>query len=436
MEIYNLISLSGIFILLGFAWLCSSDKKRMNWRVILWGTGLQLFFAFFVFVVPAGMKVFLFVNDVVLKILDSAGAGTRFLFGRLALPPGTTNADGETSLGFFLAFQAMPAIVFFSALMGVLYYYRIMPPLIRGFAFVFTRFMRVSGAESLYTASNIFVGIESALTVRPHLERMTASELHTLLTAGMATIASSVLAFYTFMLQNQFPTIAGHLVSASILTAPASLVMSKILLPETGNPETLGIHVKPEYSKENNVIEAMINGANAGVKLVAGVVALLLAFLGLVALLDLALGGAGNWINQLLGLRIDWTLKTFLGYLFYPFTLAIGIPSADAFEISKIIGERLIVTEATAYQDLAVLISNQVLQHPRSIIICTYALCGFAHVASLAIFVGGISALVPKRTKDLSVLGPRALLAATLACLMTAAVAGTFYNQGSILLGQ
>jgi CNT family concentrative nucleoside transporter len=212
--------------------------------------------------------------------------------------------------------------------------------------------------------------------------------------------------------------------------------MSKILLPETDTPETLGIHVKPEYSKENNVIEAVINGANAGVKLVVGVVALLLAFLGMVALLDLILGGAGNWINQLLGLKIEWTLKSFLGYLFYPFTLVIGIPSADAFEISKIIGERLIVTEATAYQDLAVLISNKVLQHPRSVIICTYALCGFAHVASLAIFVGGISALVPKRTKDLSVLGPRALLAATLACLMTAAVAGTFYNHGSILLGQ
>jgi len=436
METYNLISLTGIFILLGFAWLCSSNKKQMNWRVILWGIGLQMFFGFFIFVMPVGIKIFLFINNVVLKILESAGAGSRFLFGRLALPPGTTNAEGETSLGFFLAFQAMPAIIFFSALMGVLYYYRIMPLLIQGFAYVFTKLMRISGAESLCASSNIFVGIESALTIRPHLERMTASELNTILACGMATIASSVLAFYTFILQNQFPTIAGHLVSASILSAPAALVMSKILLPETDTPETLGIHVKPEYSKENNVIEAVINGANAGVKLVVGVVALLLAFLGMVALLDLILGGAGNWINQLLGLKIEWTLKSFLGYLFYPFTLVIGIPSADAFEISKIIGERLIVTEATAYQDLAVLISNKVLQHPRSVIICTYALCGFAHVASLAIFVGGISALVPKRTKDLSVLGPRALLAATLACLMTAAVAGTFYNHGSILLGQ
>jgi CNT family concentrative nucleoside transporter len=428
METYNLVSLTGILILLGFAWLCSSNKRQMNWRVILWGIGLQMFFGFFIFVLPVGTKIFLFINDVVLKVLDSAGAGSRFLFGRLALPPGTTNDAGETSLGFFLAFQALPAIVFFAALMGVLYYYRIMPLLIQGFAYVFTKLMRISGAESLCASSNIFVGIESALTIRPHLERMTLSEFNTILTAGMATIASSVLAFYTFILQNQFPTIAGHLVSASILSAPAALVMSKILLPESDKPETLGIHVKPEYSKENNVIEAVINGANAGVKLVVGVAALLLAFLGLVAMLDLILGGSGNWINQVLGLKIEWTLKGLLGYLFYPFTLIIGIPSADAFEIAKIIGERLIVTEATAYQDLAVLISDQVSQHPRSIIICTYALCGFAHVASLAIFVGGISALVPKRIKDLSILGPRALL--------TAAVAGTFYNQGSILLGQ
>jgi CNT family concentrative nucleoside transporter len=239
---------------------------------------------------------------------------------------------------------------------------------------------------------------------------------------------------YVFMLKEQFPTIAGHLVSASILSAPAALIMSKILMPETGTPETLGIHVKPEYAKDSNIIEATINGAHAGVKLIVGIVALLLAFLGIVALIDLILSSAGNWINSLVGVKIDWTLKGLLGYLFYPFTLIIGIPLQDAVEISKIIGERTVVTEVTAYQDLAVILSKDILQHPRSAIICTYALCGFAHVASLAIFIGGISALTPERTRDLSALGPRALLAATLACLMTAAVAGTFYNQGSILL--
>ena len=435
METYNLMSLGGIFGLIGFAWLCSPNKKQMNWRVILWGTGLQLLFAFFIFVVPAGIKFFLLINNIIIKVLDSASAGTRFLFGRLALPPGTMNEAGETSLGFFLAFQALPTIVFFAALMGILYFLKIMPLFIRGFAYIFTKLMRISGAESLCVSSNIFVGIESALTIRPYLSSMTRSELTTILTAGMATIASSVLALYVLMLQKQFPAIAGHLVSASILSAPAALVMSKILLPETEKPETLGINVKPEYSKENNIIEAVINGANAGVKLVVGICALLLAFLGLVALFDLILGGVGDWINHLTKLNIDWSLKGILGVIFYPFTLIIGVPPSDVPHIARIIGERTIVTEITAYQDLAKLLSQGILQYPRSVVICTYALCGFAHVASLAIFVGGISALAPNRTKDLSTLGPRALLAATLACLMTAAVAGTFFNQGSILLG-
>lgn len=436
METYNLVSLLGLFLLLGFAWLLSSDKKVMNWRVVLWGAGLQIGFAAFIFLIPAGSTLFLVINDLVLQALSSARAGTEFVFGRLALPPGAVNAAGESSLGFILAFQGLATIVFFASLMGILYFLRIMPLLIQGFARLFTRLMRISGAESLCTASNIFVGAESALTIRPYLNRMTKSELTTILTAGMSTVASSVMALYVFFLQQDFPTIAGHLVSASMLSAPAALVMSKILLPETGTPETLGVDVKAEYTKESNVLEAAINGANSGVKLVVGVTALLLAFLGLIALLDLIVGGLGDGINRLFGLEFEWTIKNLLGYLFYPFTLIIGIPVSDAWEISKIIGERLVVTEVTAYQDLASAIREGILLAPRSAVICTYALCGFAHVASLAIFVGGISALAPRRTTDLSKLGPRALLAATLACLMTAAVAGIFFNQGSILLGQ
>ena len=435
MERYNLVSFAGIFLLLGFAWICSTNKKRMNYRVIIWSICLQLLFAFFIFIIPAGTQVFLFINRLVIKILDSASAGTRFLFGRLALPPNTVSESGETSLGFFLAIQALPTIVFFASLMAILYYYRIMPLIIRGFAFIFTRLMRVSGAESLCVSSNIFVGIESALTIRPHIEKMTASELTTILTAGMATVASNVLAMYTFILVRDFPSIAGHLVSASILSAPAALVMSKILLPETEKPETLGINLKPVYQKETNVIEAIIKGANTGMKLIFGICALLLAFLGLVALLDLIFGEVGNWINKIIGLNIEWSLKGLLGIIFYPFTLIIGIPHADAMVLSQIIGERTIVTEVTAYQDLAVLLKEGVLKHPRSSVICTYALCGFAHIPSLAIFVGGIAALAPNRTYDLSRLGPRALLAATLACLLTACIAGTFFNQHSILLG-
>jgi len=225
-------------------------------------------------------------------------------------------------------------------------------------------------------------------------------------------------------------------VSASFLSAPAAIIMSKLLMPETEKPETLGFDVKPFYEKESSIIEASINGANAGLKLVGGIIALLIAFLGLVALTDFIFMGAGEKINSFININIDWSLKGLLGYVFYPFTLIIGVPPSDAAEISMIIGERTIVTETKSYMDLAGLMANNALQHPRSAFLATYALCGFAHIASLAIFVGGIAAIVPKRTADLSAVGPRALLAATLACLMTAAVAGTFFRGGSILLGQ
>ncbi|UCE19551.1 MAG: nucleoside transporter [Gemmatimonadota bacterium] len=436
MESYNFLSFGGIFLLLIFAWLFSADRRVINWRIILWGIGLQLFFGVFIFIIPVGTKIFLIVNDLVIKILDSASAGTRFLFGRLALPPGTVNEDGETSLGAILAFQVFPAVVFFSSLMGALYYLKIMPLLIRAFAFIFTKLMRLSGAESLCASSNIFVGIESPLTIKPHLDDMTRSELCTILTACMATIASSVLALYVFMLKAQFPTIAGHLVSASVLSAPAALVISKILLPETDVPKTLGTDVKPHYERENNVIEAIINGSMAGVKLAVGIGALLLAFLGLVELLDLILESIGGKVNLWLGLSVDWSLRGLLGYIFYPFTIIIGIPPSDAGAIARIIGERTVATEVESYQDLARLIAANGIQNPRSIVVATYALCGFAHIASLAIFVGGISTLAPKRIKDLSELGFRALLGATLACLMTACVAGMFFTKGSILLGR
>jgi CNT family concentrative nucleoside transporter len=433
---YNLVSFAGIFVLMAFAWMLSEERRVVNWRVVIWGLALQMIFALFIFIVPAGAKLFMFINDVLVKVIDVAGAGTKFLFGRLALPPGTTNEFGEESLGFIFAVQVLPQIIFFASLMAVLYYVGVMSWLVRIFARIFSKLMKVSGAESLCASSNIFVGIESATTIRPYLERMTKSELCTILTAGMATIASTVLAIYILILQNHFPTIAGHLVSASFLSAPAAIIMSKLLMPETGQPETLGVDVKPYYQKESSMIEAIINGANAGLKLAVGVVALLIAFLGLVALADFISAGAGAKVNELTGLHIDWSLKGLLGYVFYPFTIIIGVPPVDAFEISKVIGERAIVTETKSYMDLAVLMDGGVLKDPRSAFLATYALCGFAHIASLAIFVGGIAALVPSRTADLSAVGPRALLAATLACLMTAAVAGTFFQGGSILLGQ
>ena len=359
-----------------------------------------------------------------------------FVFGRLALSPGAVNDAGEPSLGSILAFQGLPTIIFFGALLGALYYLGVMPFFVRLFARVFTRTMRISGAEALSVSSNIFVGVESSLVVRPHLQEMTVSELGTIITAGMGTIASTVLAMYVLMLQKEIPTIAGHLVSASFIAGPASIVMAKLIMPETGKPLTLGLDVKPHYTREDNLIMAIINGAGEGLKLLGGIVTLLIAFLGLLALVNLGLGWAGGLVNGLFGWRVEWSLEAFLGYLFYPLTLAMGVPPADALPVAKLLGDRTILTEVYSYGRLAELMAGGALKDPRSAIIASYALCGFAHVASLAIFIGGTGALVPGRVKDLSRIGFRALLAATLACLMTGAVAGTFYTGSSIFFGR
>lgn len=427
---YNIISFSGIFILIAIAWLFSTNRRNFNWNVVLSGVGLQLIFAFFIFKIPAGTKLFLFINDLVIKVLDASSAGTKFVFGSLSLPPGV-----QGSHGFILAFQSLPAIIFFSALISMLYYLNIMPFIIRIFAGIFSRLMKISGAEALCAASNIFVGVEAAFTVKPHISDMTCSELCTMLTVGMATVASNVLALYVFTLSVHFPTIAGHLISASIISAPAAIVMSKLLLPEDFTPKTLGKSIKPHYDKSSNLFEAIISGAQDGVKMIVGVGALLIAVLGIVSLIDIIMGIAGSRINSSFGLQIDWTLKGLSGYLFYPFSLIMGVPGIDAFEVAKIVGERLVVTEVTSYQDLAAAVSANLIKEPRSILITTYALCGFAHLASMAIFVGGISALSPEKTRVLSQIGFRSLLAATLACLMTACVAGTFFTDSSILLG-
>jgi len=431
----NVISLAGMLVFMGLAWLLSSSRRTVNWRAVVWGTLLQLGFGLLVFRAPAGTRFFLLLNDVVVKLLDCASAGTRFVFGRLALPPGATNEAGETSLGFILAFQGFPTIVFFSALMGILYYHGILPAIIRGFTLIFTRLMRTSGAESLCAASNIFVGVESALVIRPYVERLTRSELCTVLTAGMATVASNVMALYVFFLQNHFPGIAGHLISASILSAPAALVMSKLILPETEKPVTMDAAVRYQYERENSVFEAIIKAANAGVHLIFGIVALLLAFLGLIALADAILARVGHCINAFLGWSGVWSLRGVLSYVFYPLTLLAGVPREDAALVARIIGERTVATEVAGYQDLAAALAAGWIRHPRSAVIATYALCGFAHVASLAIFVGGFSALAPSRTKDLAAVGLRALVAATLSCLMTACVAGVFAGDTTLLLG-
>lgn len=429
MGIYNLVSALGIPFLIGFLFLFSRNRRRVSIRVIIWGIALQVAFAFFVFLLPAGTKLFLFLNDVTMKVIDGAMEGTRFLFGRLAIAAGE-----KDSLGFILAFQALPSIIFFAALMELLYHIGIMEKVIGIFARVFVKVMGISGAESLCASAQIFLGIESNLTVRPYLKEMTRSELMVVLTTGMATIASSVLGFYVIILSGIFPTVAGHLISASILLAPAGIVASKIVIPETGQPLTLGKVVHVEYQKASNAIEAIINGSMAGVRMVVGIGALLIAFIGLTALVDTGLMALSRLFSSLLHTGVDITLHNLLSYLFYPFTLAMGVPLEDAPAIARIIGERIIETEVKSYQDLSVLVKAGKIASERSIVIATYALCGFAHIPSLAIFVGGTSSIVPERTKDIAVLGLWALIASNVACLITGAMAGVFYTGGGGIL--
>lgn len=429
MDRYNLVSFAGIFVLMMVAWALSADRRRVNARLLVWGVVLQAVFGAFVFLVPVGTRAFLFLSDVVVRVLDAAMEGCRFCFGVLAIPPGQAG-----SVGFILVFQGLAAIVFFASLMAILYYLRVMPFIVKQFARLFTRLMKLSGAESLCAASNIFVGIESATTVLPYLERMTRSEICTVLTAGLATIASSVLGLYVLLIHETFPQIAGHLISASLLSAPAALVMSKLLVPERDEPDTLGRVVDAHCARESNIIEAAVNGATAGGRLVMGVIVMLIAFIGLVALVNLLLGGVSAALHRGLGVSWNLQLENLLAYLFYPFALIIGVPPADAFEVARLLGIRVIMTEIPAYQELGRLIAEGGLEHGRSAVLASYALCGFSHIPSVAIFVGGIAALAPGQTRTLSQVAWRALAAATLACLMTAAVAGAFYGRGSLLL--
>src|SRR5919198_5903169 len=276
------ISAVGFLAFAGIAWLFSADRKTISWKTVAWGLVLQLFIGLLVFRLPGSRQLFLWLNDAVLALLNSSKTGTRFLLGPLAAEPGESG-----SLGFILAFQVLPVVIFFSAFTAALYHLRLLQPVVRAFAKVFHRTLGISGAEALYGASQIFVGIESALVVRPYLDRMTRSELLMLLTTGMCNVASSTLGLYVAFLREVFPPIAGHLLSASVISIPAGVVMAKMFLPETSTPETLA-HIPPEDPtlRSSNLMAAIIAGATDGLQLAGGIAALLIAMLGLVALFD------------------------------------------------------------------------------------------------------------------------------------------------------
>jgi concentrative nucleoside transporter, CNT family len=421
------VSAAGFFVLTGLAWLCSENRRAISWRTVAWGLGLQLLIGLLVFRLPGSRRLFLGLNHAVLALLESSKSGSRFLLGPLAADPAEPG-----SIGFILAFQVLPVVIFFSAFTAALYHLRLLQPVVWLFAKIFHRTLGISGAEALYGASQIFVGIESALMVRPYLERMTRSEFLTLLTTGMCNVASSTLGLYVAFLKGTFPYIAGHLLSASVLSIPAGVVMAKMFVPETQAPETL-TDVPPEDPtlRSSNLMAAIIAGATDGLKLAGGIAALLIAMLGLVALVDRVLMLPSAWLS----LPHPLTLSTLLSWAFYPVTALLGIPWADVATAARLLGERVILTEVVSYQEMGRLASTGGFVESRTVVILSYALCGFAHVASVAIFVGGMAALIPSRRDELASLGWRALLAATLATLMTACVAGIFTTGEGVLLG-
>jgi CNT family concentrative nucleoside transporter len=426
--IHYFISALGFFAFAGVAWLFSANRRKVSWKTIAWGMGLQLAIGLLVFRLPGSQRIFIWFNDAVLALLDVSKGGSAFLFGPLAAGPGE-----QGSIGFILLFQVLPIAIFFSAFTAALYHLRVLQLVVRVFAKIFHRTMGTSGAESLCGAANIFVGVESALVIRPYLNKMTRSELLTVLGTGMATVASSTLGIYVAFLTGSFPQIAGHLLSASIIAIPAVIVTTKLLLPETELPETLS-HIPPEdpATRSRNLMSAIIEGAMDGVKLAAGICALLIAMLGLVALVDKILGATGRWF----GMAQPLSLVKILGWVFYPLAALLGIARADISAAARLLGERVILTEVVSYQDLAQMVAAKQLTDPRTVVILSYALCGFAHVASVAIFVGGTAALAPSRRDDLASLGMRALLAATLATLMTGCVAGIFSGGQGVLMAR
>jgi len=410
------ISLLGLGVFIGFAYLVSVDRAVIRWRTLLWGLGLQLILGLVILRFPLGLSLFQGLGSGVSWFLNFSDAGAEFVFG-------PTYAD------HLIAFKVMPTIIFFSSFITILYYYGIVQWVIARLATIMIRTMKTSGGESLACAANIFVGqAEAPLLVKPFLKTMTLSELHAVMTAGFATIAGGVMAAYI-----SFGIPPEHLIAASVMSAPAALAIAKVMYPETETAVTAGSHINIQVEQPYaNAIDAATVGALDGMKLVLNVVAMLIAFLALVAAVNGVLGWVGPLI-QLPQLSLEWILSI----LFAPVAWLIGIPWADVGQVAILLGKKTILTEFIAYLDLKTLIENTAKvtanQAPlnslptlteRSQIITTYALCGFSNIASVGIQIGGIGALAPERQHDLARLGIRALVAGSLACLMTACVAG------------
>jgi CNT family concentrative nucleoside transporter len=431
--------IAGLLAVTALAYLFSSNKKKINWRLVGIGIFLQFGFAFLVVRTDVGREIFNQISKFFVYLFGFAADGAQFVFGTLAASPGTNG-----SLGFFFAFQVLPTIIFFASFMTILYYLGIMQRIVQGFAWVMLRLMKTSGAESLDVAANTFIGqTEAPLVIRPYLPTLTNSELFTIMTSGMAHIAGGVLAAYMQMLGLAYAKFkglpvdssqiyfAGHLLAASIMAAPATMVVAKMLIPETGEPVTMGtVKVKIEKT-HSNVIEAAAGGAADGVRLAINVAAMLIAFIALIALINSLLGyvGSVSGLNAVCQANFNrpLSLELLFGLVFQFVAFAIGVPWADALNVGSLMGIKLVLNEFVAYLRMADMIGAGQLSG-KAIIIATYALCGFANFSSVAIQIGGISPLAENRRGDIARLGLKAVLGGTIATWMTASIAGLIAN--------
>ncbi|HET7024493.1 MAG TPA: nucleoside transporter C-terminal domain-containing protein [Gemmatimonadales bacterium] len=400
----RLRGLIGLALIIGVGILFSSKRHAIRWRIIAWGLGLQFAFAIFVLRIPFGQNLFRVLGDFVTKVLGYSYAGSQFVFGELG--------KQGSSLGVIFAFQVLPAIIFISALFAIMYYLGVMQIVVKAFAAVMSKVMGASGAESLNVAASIFMGqTEAPLTIRPFLPTMTQSELMTVMTSGMAHISGSIMAAYI-----AFGVEARHLLTAVIMTAPGTIMMAKLFEPETEVPETMGKLQHEIPRTDVNVVDAASRGTGEGLNLMLNVIAMLISFLALVALTN---GGFG-WIHGVL----PWwpqDLQTVLGWLGRPVAWAMGVPWKDSGVIGGLLGTRAVLNEFIAFSQLGPLKATL---DPRSFVIASFALAGFANISSVGIQIGGIGALAPNRKGDLAKLGFRAMLAGTLANFLSATIAG------------
>ncbi|HXY18813.1 MAG TPA: NupC/NupG family nucleoside CNT transporter [Gemmatimonadales bacterium] len=400
----RLIGLLGMALFLGAGYALSRNRRAVNWRTIGWGLALQVAFAVFVLRVPFGIKLFRALGDLVTRILSFSYAGSEFVFGDIGAQ--------HAKVGVVFAFQILPAIIFISALMAILYYLGIMQVVVRAMAIAMNKILRASGAESLNVAASIFMGqTEAPLTIRPFLNKMTQSELMTVMTAGMAHVSGSIMAAYI-----AFGIEARHLLTAVIMTAPGTIVMAKLLQPETEQPETLGM-VKLDIPRTDvNVVDAASRGTGEGLHLMLNVIAMLISFIALIALVNGGFAAVHGWLSWFPG-----SIQVVLGWIGQPVAWAMGVPWRDAGSIGSLLGTRAVLNEFIAFAQLGPMKASL---DPRSFTIASFALCGFANISSVGIQIGGIGALAPERKHDLARLGFRAMLAGTLANFMSATIAG------------